>query len=110
MPKYKVKVTTFAEDALREIAKYILDEFKSPQASIHTLQSIRKGISTLDEMPSRVHLTPEEPWKSNGIRRLRVENYYVYFWIDEAKLLVQITNVVYVGRDQKKQLRIMPME
>ena len=59
MQEYEVKVTEYAEDALRGIGQYILNELKAPQAAINTLQAIRKEIKTLNHMPSRVHLTVE---------------------------------------------------
>lgn len=110
MQEYEVKVTQYAENALRSIGQYILNELLAPQAAVNTLQTIRKEIKTLNIMPARVHLTPEEPWRSFGIRRMTVKNFYVYFWIDDAAFRVQVTNVVYIGRDQKKQLEIMPIE
>ena len=41
---------------------------------------------------------------------MRVKNYYVYFWIDEGNSKVQITAVIYVARDQAKQLEKMKMD
>lgn len=110
MQEYEVKVTEYVEDALRGIGQYILKELQAPQAAVNTLQAIRKEIKSLNKMPTRVHLTPEVPWRSYGVRRLRVKNYYVYFWIDEDEFRVQVTHVVYVGRNQKNQLEIMPLE
>ncbi len=110
METYEIKVTEYAEKALREIGTYIVHELKAPEAAVNTLQALRDGIASLNTMPSRVRLTPEEPWGANGIRRMVVRNFYVYFWIDEENLRVQITNVVYTGREQKRQLEAMPME
>lgn len=39
-----------------------------------------------------------------------VKNYYVYFWVDEDNARVQVTGVIYVKRDQAKQLENMDME
>ncbi len=39
-----------------------------------------------------------------GFRKIRVKNYYVYFWVDENRKEVQILAVIYVRRDQAKQL------
>ena len=55
-------------------------------------------------------MTPEEPWHSVGIRRMLVKNYNIYFWIDDEKSIVQITDVLYGRRNQPKQLMDMPME
>lgn len=56
-------------------------------------------------MPERIKLTDEEPWRSEEIHRMRVRNYYVYFWIDKVKRIVQIIAVIYVAREQETQLR-----
>ena len=50
-------------------------------------------------------LTSEEPWHSEKIHQLIVENYFVYFWIDGS--VVRVTAVVYQGRDQHRQLENM---
>ena len=61
-------------------------------------------------MPDRINLTEEEPWRSEGIYRMRVKNYYVYFWIDENNDKVQVTSVIYVARNQAAQLGRMEIE
>lgn len=61
-------------------------------------------------MPERIKLTEEEPWHSKGIHRMRVKNYYVYFWIDEDNSKVQIIAVIYVARNQAAQLELMKIE
>ena len=100
---YDVEVTLYAESALQEIGQYIVVNLQSPQNAISTLSAIRKEIRSLCFMPARIALTPDEPWRTEGIHRLQVKNFYVYFWINEAKKLVQIINIVYVGREQKAQ-------
>ncbi len=61
-------------------------------------------------MPDRIKLTEEEPWRSEGVHRMRVKNYYMYFWIDEENSKVQVTAVIYVAIDQAAQLELMEME
>ena len=39
-----------------------------------------------------------------------VKNYDIYFWIDEEKSVVQITDVIYGKRNQAKQLMNMPLD
>ena len=41
---------------------------------------------------------------------MRVNNYYVYFWIDSDNSMVQVTSVIYVARDQATQLELMEVE
>ena len=107
---YNVKITPHAEQSMREISSYIAVDLMEPQIAVKLLRTLQKNINSLDRFPSRVHLTPEEPWYSLGVRRLVVKNYYVYFWIDESNLCVHITDVIYVGQDQPSQLADMPLD
>lgn len=105
---YEVKVTHYAELSMREIAAYIAVDLAAPEAAIHLLETFQRAIEALDHMPNRIHLTPEEPWHSEGVRRMPVGNFYVYFWIDERAKKVQVVDVIYMKRDQRKQLEIIP--
>lgn len=107
--QYGVHITQYAEQSMRDISHYIAFELMAPDAAVRLLQMIRKEISSLKFMPDRIHLTPDEPWRAMGLHRMRVKNYYVYFWIDEEKDLVYVTDVMYVRRDQKTQLEFMPL-
>lgn len=60
--------------------------------------------------PHRITLVNDEPWHSKGIRRLPVKNFFIYFWIDEDNMKVQITAVIYSKRDQLQQLAKMNKE
>lgn len=74
------------------------------------LQLFRKEIKALSSMAESINLTPEQPWHDEGIRRKRVKNYYIYFWIDKDAQKVQVTDVIYIGRDQSKQLENMSLD
>lgn len=108
--KYEVKITRHAEQSMREIAIYIAVDLAEPGTAVKMLKTFQTEIKKLSMMPQRVHLTPEEPWHGLGVRRLRIKNYYAYFWIDETTLKVQVMDFVYVGRDQEKQLEKMIIE
>lgn len=108
--RYEVKITQHAEESMREIAGYIAYDLLEPETAVKLLLTLQTEINSLAYMPGRIPLTPEEPWHSQGVRRMRIHNFYVYFWSDEDKCKVQVTDVVYVGRDQERQLAIMPMD
>ena len=110
MKTYTVRITRQAREHLRGIKKHIAEELLAPDAAKNTIAAIKKEIKSLDKMPERINLTEEEPWRSEGIHRMRVKNYYVYFWIDEDNSKVQVTSVIYVARDQAAQLILMQME
>ena len=67
-------------------------------------------MQTLSEMPQRIKTIDEEPWGSYGFRKIRIKNYYIYFWINEKKKQVQIIAVIYVKMDQVKQLEKMILD
>lgn len=110
MKTHTVRITRQAREHLRGIKKHIAEELLAPDAAKNTIAAIKKEIKSLDKMPERIKLTEEEPWRSEGIHRMRVKNYYVYFWIDEENSKVQVTSVIYVARDQAAQLILMQME
>lgn len=110
MNEYIVKITFQAEGQLQEIIRYISHELKSPDAAMHVLDSLESSFMSLAQFPQRVPLMDIEPWHANGIRRLLVKNFFVYFWIDEYNMKVQITAIIYSKRDQLRQLLQMNME
>lgn len=110
MKTYTVRITRQAREHLRGIKSYIAEELLAPDAAKNTMAVLKREIKSLSRMPERVKLTEEEPWGSEGIHRMRVKNYYVYFWIDEDNSKVQVTSVIYGARDQTAQLELMELE
>lgn len=110
MKAYTVRITRQAREHLRGIKEYIANELFAPDAAKNTIAVLKKEIKSLSQMPERIKLTEEEPWHSEGIHRMRVKNYYVYFWIDEDNSTVQVTSVIYVARDQAAQLESLEMK
>ena len=56
-------------------------------------------MASLSQMPKRVPLIEEEPWRSEGVRVRAVRNFLIYFWVNEAEKTVQIIAVIYARRD-----------
>lgn len=110
MKTYQIKITKQARRHLIAIRNYIANELLAPETAHDMIALLREKINSLSEMPDRIKLTEEEPWRSNGIHRMRVKNYYIYFWINEENCIVQITSVIYVMRDQSAQLEKMEIE
>jgi len=71
---------------------------------------MESAISSLSQFPQRIALTEEEPWRSAGIHKMPVKNFFIYFWIDEENDKVQVTTDIYGKHDQVKQLSQMDME
>ncbi len=109
MNVYAVKITRQAQAQLEEIARYIAFVLREPQTALRLLDSLEAEIASLSRFPGRAALTEEEPWHSQGIHKLSVKNYLIYFWIDEDHRRVQVTAVIHGSRDQKKQLLEMEL-
>jgi len=110
MAKYKIRITRQARAHLQDIRDYIATTFLEPGTAKKMVQLLRSEIQSLSDMPQRIKAIDEEPWGSYGFRKIRVKNYYVYFWIDEENKQVQIIAVIYVKRDQIRQLEKMVLE
>lgn len=110
MAKYKVKITRQARAQLQEIRDYIATTFLELGTARRMVQLLRAEITSLADMPERIKLIDEEPWRSYGFRKIRVKNYYVYFWINEDKKQVQVVAEIYVKRNQARQLEKMILD
>ena len=84
--EYQVKLTDYAVEQLQEIVSYISNVLQSPETARRWLERIKSEISALCTMPNRYPLTPEEPWRSEGIHKMSVENFLVYYWVDESQM------------------------
>lgn len=107
---YKVKLTSNALTQLKEAVGYISKVLLEPEVARRRSDRIKKEILTLDRMPLRYPLVNDEPWRAEGIRKMTVENFIVYYWVNDDTAVVWITAVVYGKRDQLSVLRNMPKE
>lgn len=108
--KYRLIILPEAQKDIREIVLYIARELAAPQAALNLQDAFEEGINSLAEMPERIKMVDEQPWKDAGVRKIRVKNYYIYFVISEGDRAVKIMAVIYVGRDQEKQMTEREMD
>lgn len=109
MNVFEVKATTQAEEQIREIAYHISVTLQAPDAAAAMLDDLDEAFETISKNPERQFLVEEEPWHSEGVRKIKVKSYLVYFWIDIEHAAVQVTGVCYAKRDQKKFLSKMDL-
>ncbi|MDD6193393.1 MAG: type II toxin-antitoxin system RelE/ParE family toxin [Lachnospiraceae bacterium] len=102
---YEVKVTRQAQEQMAEIVDYITFELFAPDAAHNLLDKMENSIMALTEFPERNQLIDEEPWRTKGIRKIVVNNFLVYYWINNVEKKVHITAVIYSKREQLEQLR-----
>ncbi len=110
MKTYHVQITKYAQRQIKDIARYVKIKLKNPDAAKKLINDLKTAMLSLENMPQRILLTEDEPWRSEGIHKMPVKKYLVYFWIDEIKDIVYITAVIYGQREQKRQLSKMKIE
>ena len=104
MLEYRIKITPQAFDHLQEIRNYIECELNAPVAAKKLLLLFKDKMNQLTLMPQSYRTIEEEPWGSQGVRKISVKNYYIYYWIDEENREVHILAVIYNKRNQYQQL------
>lgn len=101
---WDIVYTAGARHDLRNIYEYIAYDLLVPETAAGQTQRILKKIRTLEEMPMRFRLYDEEPWFSEGLRFFPVDNYLVFYLLDESKNTVNIVRIMYGGRDIRRKL------
>ena len=110
MNVYEVKLTHQAEIQLYDIARYIALELCNPNASDDLVNAFEEAFDDLSNNPEKNPLVHYEPWRSRGIRWVKVAHYIVYLWIDIENPKVQVTGIAYERMDQEKFLDRMNVE
>ena len=95
---YSVVYSPKAKEDLKEIYSYIAFTLMVPSTAEGQVDRIRKTIRSLDSMPLRNPAVDWEPWKSMGMYKIVVNNFVVFYTVDESVSTVTIIRIVYGGR------------
>ena len=101
---FDVSYSAEARQDLRDIYEYIAYELLVPETAARQAERIMKAARSLEQIPMRYRLYEGEPWHSQGLRVLPVDNYLVFYLPDETSATVSIIRIMYGGRDINKQL------
>ena len=96
---YSVIYSPEAKDNLKEIYSYIAFELEAPDTAEGQVNRIRKEIRSLDFMPARYAIVDWEPWRSMEMHRVPVDNFVVYYAVDDQSRTVTVIRIFYGGRD-----------
>ena len=96
---YTVSYSGDALNDLREIYTYIANELLVPETAAAQVGRIRKEVRSLDFMPARYALVEWEPWHSMGMYQFPVNNFIVYYLVDDKERTVTVARIFYDGRD-----------
>ena len=99
MIHYRVQYSAEALDDLRSIYQYIANERKAPQAAKGQVDRIRRLIRSLSLSPTRFAVVEWEPWASMEMRKVPVNNYLVFYLVENANSTVTVVRIFYGGRN-----------
>ena len=102
---YKLEYLPTALNDMVEIVKYISAELKNPIAANRLSEEFIKAAEGLTDFPySNPVYTTMRPLKRE-YRKTVVENYIMFYWVDEANKIITITRVLYGKRDYGKIIK-----
>lgn len=104
MNRYKIVITKPAKDDLTEIARYVAEEVLAPTIAVKLIDKIGNAIIELGKMPYRHPLVSDEELSAEGIRRMPVDNYLVFYLVSERIKTVKVVRILYNRRDWIKLL------
>lgn len=104
MKSYHVLMTQSAADDLKKIADYIANELREPSNAKNLVGKIKQAVISLSEMPVRHSLVADEKLAIQGIRKMMVDNYVVFYVVSEKAATVTVVRILYGKRDWVKLL------
>lgn len=110
MQAYKIIMTPDATNDITELFRYIANDLLAPETALSYIQTIRKEIAKLSDMPKIFKPIDDEPWHSRGVRKIQVKNFYVYYRVYDQRLTVYILNIIYSRSDQLSALNNMNIQ
>lgn len=99
MNLYRVEYSQEALVDIKSIYTYISQILHAPLTARRQVNRIRKEIRDLEAFPTRYVLVEWEPWASMKMHRLPIDNYVVFYFVDEQAMAVKIVRIVYGGRN-----------
>lgn len=99
MNKYKTQFSKDARNDLIDIYSYIKYNLQEPDIANKLKKKIKQEIYKLEDFPA-IHSTIEEDLiKKLKIRKFTMNNYIVFYKIEEEKQIIQIVRIMYGRRN-----------
>ena len=101
---YRLEYLPIAKQDMTDIARYISHELSNPVAAERLADEMIAVAEKLIDFPySHLAYQPIRPLQKE-YRRLLVQNYLMFYWVDEAQKLITIARVIYSRRDYERLL------
>jgi len=98
--KFQIRLLKIAEEDFTEIVKFIADD--NPTAAEAIATKIEKNLELLSDNPYLGRVPRDEEIKSLGYRYIIVQNYIIFYTIEERTILIH--RVLHGARDYKSLL------
>ena len=99
--KFFLEYAPVVYEDLDEIFAYISSEIQDPNAAMSLLEAIENAILKLLEFPYKYQVARDAMLANKGYRMLPVENFAVFYLVDDERQSVSIRRVVYGKRNFK---------
>ena len=101
---YTIEYLPIAKSDMVDIAKYIGVKLENPEAAERLAEKMIEAAEDLADMPYKCSVyIPVKPLR-HEYRKLIVQNYIMFYWVDEDKKRITIARVIYSGRDYENLL------
>jgi toxin ParE1/3/4 len=102
--KYNVKFTPLASEDLTQIYAYISLQLFAEPAAAELLEKMEIGIMRLTEFPFSCSLVYDSHLRSKNYRKLIIENYIVFYLVNEMENQVVIMRVLFSAQKYQNLL------
>ncbi len=99
MSNYKLFMSESAATDLQNISDYISRNLMEPEIALKTISKIKVATMGLEYMPHRHELVSDERLYTQGLRKIIVDNYIIFYTITEIDKRVIIIRILYGKRD-----------
>ena len=101
---YDVKITRQARLDLKTIYEYIANVLLEPVTAEKQYTRIENAVYSLDHMPERHRRYDKEPWRSRNLRVKPIDNFVLFYIVDNQNHTVTVMRIMYGGRNIEKEL------
>ena len=107
---YKLEYLPIAQRDMIEIVKYISKDLGNPSAANRLAEKFIEAAEQITTFPyaNPVHV-PFSPL-SHEYRKLLVQNYLMFYWVNETEKVVVVARIIYAKRDYRLLLGSAPHE
>ena len=96
---YKLEYLPVARKDMLEIVRYISRELQNPDAVNRLAVELVKAAEGVLHFPYATPVYQPIRPSNHEYRKILVQNYLMFYWVDEEKKLVTVARVVYAKRN-----------